>query len=250
MRAAGLAAGILCLSTALPARGQISERLTPLQTAAACAPLPASWLPPDPIRLVGSQGSIVRLQFGPRDLVILSGGAGRGITLNQRFYIRRPPRGMVRHGTTVGPRGANTVGWLRVVAVNESTAIGFIEFACDSAVPGDLLQSYTDPVLPPNADRSDTSGEPDFNGARRVLFGDSERYTGAAGDFLVSNAGSDTGAAPGSRFAVYRNLGGGVPLAPIGEAVAISVDRDFSVIRVTRARDAITTGDLLVPRRQ
>lgn len=250
MRAAVLAASMLCLSVALPARAQAPERLTPLQVAAACAPLPAAWLPSDPVRLLGAQDSVVRLQFGPRDLVILDGGAARGLRLNDRFYIRRAPIRSVRYGTTLGPRGANTIGWLRIVAVNDSTAIGLIEFACDSAVRGDLLQPYTDPALPPNADRTDATGEPDFNAARRVLFGDGERVTGATGDFLVSTAGSEIGAAPGSRFAVYRNVGAGVPLAAIGEAVAISVDRDFSVIRVTRARDAITSGDLIVPRRR
>jgi hypothetical protein len=249
MKRAVLGAAIISIGIAAPVRAQTVERLTALQAAAACAPLPEAWLPPNPIQIVGAQGSVIRMQFGTRDLVVLNGGINRGLQLNQRFYVRRAPLDWAHHGTEVIPRGASTTGWLRIIATNDSTAIGVVEFACDSLLPGDVLQPYADPKLPANADRTDTTGDPDFAAAGRVLFGDSERLTGATGDFVVSNVGSAAGTAAGSRLAIYRRLGEGLPLMAIGEAVAIAVDQNFSVVRITRSRDAVASGDLLVPRR-
>lgn len=248
MKAAALGAAILSLGFALPVGAQTAVRLNALQIAAACAPMPAAWLPRDPVRVIAAQDSVIRLQFGTRDLVVLDAGANRGLQLNERFYIRRPPS-RLRHARWSDVRGANTAGWLRIVAVNADTAVGMVEFACDGLLPGDVLQPYSDPALPPNAGRPDASGNLDFNAAGYILFGDSERTTGAAGDFVVSNLGSAAGAASGSRFAVYRNVGERLPLAAIGEAVAVTVDPNFSVIRITESRDAVASGDLLVPRR-
>jgi hypothetical protein len=229
---------------------EAADPLTPIQVAAACAPLPASSLPDDALQIVGVQDTVARLAFGPGELVIIGGGTSQGLQLEQRFYVRRRPQRDVGFFTT-GPRGANTVGWLRIVAARENTAIGFVEFACDALVRGDILQPYADPVLPAGADETDTTGEPDFMDAGSVLFGDNERQTASAGEFLVTDRGSNTGTTPGSRFAIYRDVGEeGIPLASIGEAIAVSVYPGFSVIRVTRARDAIFAGDLLVPRRR
>jgi hypothetical protein len=247
MRFQVLGAIVLAGCAAWPAAA--ADPLTPLQVAAACAPLPPDSVPGDALAIVGVQDTVPRMVSAAGDLVIIGGGTARGLQPDQRFYIRRPPQLALRNAT--GPRGANTAGWLRIVAVNETTAIGLVEFACDGVLTGDRLQPYADPILPPGADRTDATGEPDFSAAGRVLFGDNERRTAAAGDFLVTDLGAATGAAPGSRFAIYRDVGlEGVPLAGLGEAIVVSVDPAYSVIRVTRARDAITTGDLLVPRRR
>jgi hypothetical protein len=228
---------------------EAADPVTPIQVAAACAPLPASSLPDDALQIVGVQDTVVRLAFGPGELVMIGGGTSQGLRLEQRFYVRRRPQRGVPFMT--GPRGANTVGWLRIVSASERTAVGFVEFACDAVVRGDILQPYADPVLPPGADETDTTGEVDFTGAGSVLFGDNERRTASAGEFLVTDRGSNTGTTPGSRFAIYRDVGEeGIPLASIGEAIAVSIYSDFSVIRVTRARDAIFAGDVLVPRRR
>ena len=58
-------------------------------------------------------------------------------------------------------------------------------------------------------------------------------------------------AVPGARYAVYRDVHmPGVPLAAVGEAIVISVGDTTSLLRLTQARDAITSGDLLIPRKR
>jgi hypothetical protein len=115
---------------------------------------------------------------------------------------------------------------------------------------GDHLQPYTAIPLVEGIERTDASGDLDFAAARTVLSGESERVSGGAGDFMIADAGTNQGAAPGARFAVYRAVGEGAPLAAVGEAVVVSAGADTSVVRLTQTRDAVLAGDLLVPRRR
>ncbi len=221
-----------------------------IQNAARCAPRAASTTgPTDPLRIIGAQDSVPRALFGTRDLLIIGAGTGRGVALGQQFVIRRGPATGGWH--VAGPRAIGTSGWLRIVAVNETTSIGTVEFACDGILRGDYLEPYFEPILPANLDRTDTTGELDFSTPARVLFGDEERTTGATGDFMVIDAGLSHGAEPGARFAIYRDLNvSGVPLAPVGEAIVVLASADTAVVRLTMTRDAVQRGDLLIPRRK
>lgn len=221
-----------------------------IQNAARCAPRAASATGPiDALRIVGAQDSAPRGLFGTRDLLIIGAGTGRGVALGQQFVIRRAPDPGRWH--LAGPRATGTTGGLRIVAVNETTSIGAVEFACDGILRGDHLEPYFEPILPANLDRTDTTGELDFSTPARVLFGDEERATGATGDFMVIDTGLSHGAEPGARFAIYRDLNvNGLPLAPVGEAVVVHASADTAVVRLTMTRDAVQKGDLLIPRRK
>jgi hypothetical protein len=233
----------LMTSTAAVAGAQNALRM-----AAACAPRAVTAPPPvDALRLIGAQDSVGRQLFGGGDLVVIGGGRARGVELGQQFFVRRPTAGHYR----VGPRAVTTAGWLRIVAVDEMTAIALVDFACDGLLAGDYLEAYVAPTLPLDADRTDTQGELDFSAPGRLLFGDNERTAGATGDFMVTDVGETRGAAPGMRFAIYRNVNvPGLPLAVVGEAIVVFADPETSVVRLTRTHDAIYSGDLLIPRRR
>jgi hypothetical protein len=54
----------------------------------------------------------------------------------------------------------------------------------------------------------------------------------------------------GARFAIYRDLEEtDLPLTPIGEAVVMTTAKETALVRIMRTRDAVQTGDYLVPRR-
>ena len=109
---------------------------------------------------------------------------------------------------------------------------------------------YVEPVVPPAAERADATGELDFSAPGHVLFGVDNHSTGGVGRFMVADIGTAQSAAPGSRYAVYRDVGlPGLPLAYVGEAVVVAADADTSTVRLTLARDAISGGDLLIPRK-
>ena len=99
-------------------------------------------------------------------------------------------------------------------------------------------------------DRNPPAGELDFTMLSRVMSGTENRSSGAAGDLMMMDGGSDQGIAAGARFAVYRDVKvGGMPLASIGEAIVVTAGRTSSVVRLTQTRDAVQIGDYLVPRK-
>jgi hypothetical protein len=191
---------------------------------------------------------VARTSFSDRDLLVIDGGTKSSVLLGQQFFVRRANRFGVSDPTHA--RGARTLGWIRVVAVNESTAIATVDHICGGMGKMDYLEPFVRPVLPAGADRDETPGEPDFSSLGRVLAGNEDRSSAGTGDFMLIDRGSDQNVVPGSRFAVYRDVGvAGMPLASIGEVIVITTSATIALTRITRARDAIITGDYVVPRK-
>jgi hypothetical protein len=250
---------VVLLAFAPLARAQ-SPVLTEAQTAIACAP---SLLPSlvttrqerkakkqepaaSPLRILGGQDTLAHMIFGPRDLVVVSGGLDAGVKLGQEYFVRRPFRfGMY---ATDRPRTVLTAGWLRIVALNDATAVAIIDSACDAIGAGDYLEPFDTPSAPASAaSGSSTPANLDFRSLGRVMFGNEERRIGGRGDFMIVE-GRDAQMAPGTRVAVYRDLRlPGVPLAAVGEGVVVSAANGAPVMEITAAKDAIESGDYVVP---
>src|SRR5262249_45415 len=121
---------------------------------------------------------------------------------------------------------------------------------CSAIFTGDVLQPFVPPSLPAGAEHDVGGGEPDFNSLGHVLFGVENHRAGGGGDLMLIDRGSDQGVVPGTRFAVYRDVQtGGVPLWRVGEGVVVSIGKTMSLARITRSRDAVVTGDYVVPRK-
>jgi hypothetical protein len=88
----------------------------------------------------------------------------------------------------------------------------------------------------------------DFSSLSRVMFGDDQRRIGGAGDFMMLEFGAAV--TPGTRVAVYRDLHiPGVPLTAVGEGVIVTDSNGTPVMRITTTRDAVISGDYIVPRK-
>jgi len=223
--------------------------LSPLETVVACAPPPTLDGAPDgALHIIGTQDSVPRTVFGARDLIIVDGGEKAGIRLGQQFFVRRANRfGM--YGTGHG-RGAKTLGWLHIVAVNESTAIAQVDHLCDAMIRMDYLEPFVAPAVPAGLDAADATGDPDFGALGQIILGDGERTSLGGGDFALIDRGSEQGVTPGQRLAVYRDLGvAGMPLTSIGEATVVSTSNGVALARITRVRDGVRSGDYVVPRK-
>jgi len=244
-----VAAGALIAATSSIAFGQAEERLlSALEIAVSCAPPTSFNMPPgQTLHIVGGQDTVPRSMFDRGDLLVIDAGTQAGVQLGQRFYIRR----LIAFGRDRRKaEGVITLGWLRIVAANETTAIASIDHACAAISAGDYLHPYATPVLPPNAEADDASGELDFNALGRVLFGPENHAAGGPGDLMLIDRGENQGVAAGARFAVYRDVrSAGMPLAAVGEAVVLSAGKEMSLARITRSRDAVVTGDYVVPRK-
>src|SRR5688572_27769357 len=224
----------------------LPRTLSAAEIAVVCAPAFAvTQQPADALRIIGGQDSEVRLLFGPQDLVIVNGGTQAGVQIGQEYFVRRqfqfgrPPRSQ--------PQTVRTAGWLRIVAVNDTTAIAQLDMACDGVRAGDYLEPFTVPVVPAAGATPVTFAALDFSSLGRVMFGDEERRIGGTGDFMLIEYGT-VGVAPGTRVAVYRDLRRpGLPLTAVGEGLIVSVENGMPLMRITAARDAVLSGDYVVP---
>jgi hypothetical protein len=238
------------MAAAAPAAAQSDmPALTPVQIALACAPPPTIDGEPNHVRhIVGAQDTAARTVFGSHDLVVLDGGAKDGLQLGQWFFVRRANRfGM--YGPGHG-RGAKTLGWLHVVAINDATAIAQVDHTCGAVIAGDYLEPFIAPAVPAGFDTAETSGDPDFENLGRIVNGSEDRSTFGDGDFALIDRGTEQGVAPGQRFAIYRDLRvAGLPLASVGEAVVVSTGGSVAVARITRVRDAVIEGDYVAARK-
>ena len=236
---------LTCAAGAASAQG--GSALSPLAVAVACAPPPSfDAAPAHALRLIGAQDPAPRGLFGNRDLLVIGGGTAAGVQLGQQFFVRRT----ITFGGNRTSRGAKTLGWLRVVAVNDSTAIALVDHVCGGIVVSDYLEPFVEPVVSAAIERDDTPGQPDFTTLGHILVGNEDRGSVGAGDFVLIDWGEAQGLTPGARFAIYRDVGiAGLPLTGIGEGVVISTSHAMALTRVTRARDAVISGDYIALRR-
>ncbi len=204
----------------------------------------ATTLPPDNAIRVGEGREHGKSLFGPGDPIIVKGGTAQGIKAGQDYFVRRVVRDrFAREGSDrVKNYSIHTAGWIHVEDAQRDSAIATVTKACDGIMQGDYLEPFVKPALPPEA----LGGEPDYNDPGHLVLGDDRRQMGAQGDLMVVDRGSDHGIHAGQRFTIFRQTGGGSgPVAKIGEATALSVNPETTVVRIEKVIDAVLVGDLV-----
>jgi len=246
---------VLAAACALVAPGASAQTpdaltLTPVQIAVACAPPPVLASVPQMAAIItGSQDPVVRRLFGTPELLTLSGGTDRGLLLGQQYFVRRIFKSAANHMDKL-PHQEQTVGWVRIVALNDTTAIASVDHACADILVGDFIEPFQMPALPQgDITAVDTTREPDFTSMAHVLYGAEQWRSGGVGEFMLIDRGMDKSVSLGEHYAIYRNLkADGTPLASIGEATVVSIGPKMALVRINRARDAVFSGDFAVPR--
>ncbi len=253
MRNPILVVGLLASTIAVPAAAQESA-VSRVDAAAVCAPPAVNTRAAHELRVIGAQDTTPRTVLGPRDLIMISGGSQAGVQLGAEFFVRRtPPPGGLWGNADEG--GVETDGVIQVVAVNDTTSMARVERSCGAMFAGDFLEPFVAPSLPAV---SDEPIEPDFSSLAHVLGASGGKTMAGLNEVALIDSGTENGVQPGARFAIYRDLTSadpllaapaGTPLTPIGEVIVISAGADRSVVRVTRARDAIFSGDYAAPQK-
>ena len=237
---------VCVLATALPVLAQrgpapIPQTLSADVMSLACAPALAYEMPAAALHISGGQESVQRQIHAPGDLVTINAGTRDGITVGQEFYTRRVLKSDASGLSRTNPGTIRTSGWIRVWAVDEDMSLATITHACETVDPGDYLEPFAAPTVPPP---SQLTGPPERGNYGLVLSGQDRRTEFGRGDYLLINRGSSQGVAPGARFVVYHDKR--VPgnfLFQIAEAVAVDVKPDTSTLHVLSAIDAISAGD-------
>ncbi len=245
-----VAAGVVAL--VLPASAQRASApkptgLPPEVLSLACNPSLVHEAPMTPLRVTGSQESVVRKTFAPGDLITINAGTDNGIEVGQEFFTRRLLPLARRPISRDNPATVRTSGWIRVYAVDKEMSLATVTFACDSLELNDYLEPFVAPTIPTiSADKP----KPQRDNYARVMIGNENRASFGRGDAFVVNQGSDHGITVGAQFVVYRDKREkGNFLFEVGEAVAVDVRPESSTLRATLSRDAFTVGDLVALRK-
>lgn len=212
-----------------------------------CTDLPVTVAPTQKVLVRGGHSPDGRLSLVEGDVAVLNGGAPQGLSAGQRYLVRRVRGGHLGLTREVDSFSAiRTAGWLTVTAADENSALGKIDFACDSIEPGDYLETFAEPSLP---EKSAEMAEPRFSDRAHVLFGADRRDNLGDGDVFSVDRGREQGVALGDRFAIYRDRRDGAPIVHVADSVVVELAEKTSKAVLVMVRDAVASGDLAFLRR-
>jgi hypothetical protein len=248
MRIRVIATAVLALAAA-PVYAQSSDVIGPRTLTVPmimCTDLPISIKPAPRLVIAGPHLTDGRSAM-TRGLVVIPRAPEDGLAVGQRFVAQRlrgDTRSFPRPGEGYGDLRVS--GFLTITALDDINALANIDLACDSVETGDFLEPYTEVALPTAASAPMV---PDFGDRANILFGADNRSLFGDGDMFSIDRGTLHGVAAGQRFAIYRDLHNGMPLAYLADVVALAVSELTSKVVVIRSVDGITVGDVVVARR-
>ncbi len=196
----------------------------------------------------------VKIDLDAGDIVYVNGGEQAGL-LPGSVYTAIWPDEVVKHprtGFVVG-RLYRYLGRVRVLSVQEQTAIAEIAGSCHPLRVGAFLRPFEpEPVplarrTPPRPINDPASAEAVAWGATILLSDD--RLVSLGQDHVVFiDRGSEHDVTPGDLFTIYRLNREGLPPVVLGELAVLSVHRTTSVARIVESRHTVYVGDLLDPK--
>ena len=200
----------------------------------------------------GAYGTIdtLKVDLATGDIVYLDGGMAAGLVPGSLYSVVKPQERVLHPetGDLVG-RFYRFSGRVRVLSVQEETAIAEIVQTCMPINVGDGLEPYAaDPV--PLARRglqvgfNDPLSESALAGAPVIIRAESQVYS-IGQDHVVyvdRGAGSVT---PGEIYTIYRRNREGLPPVVIGELGILKAHENSSVAKVIESRYTVYVGDRL-----
>ncbi len=201
---------------------------------------------------IGIYGRVdtTRYNLSTGDVIYLDGGRQKGLAVGEVFTVVEPRR-VVQHPLTGDDLGTfyRYNGQVRVLSVQEDTAIAEVSQACLPIVAGSALMPFEpEPVplarrgelRPPNMPSSVESLQ---GGPVILMHRDEGINIGQDHVVFISQDGVDL--IPGDILTVYRVNQSGFPPTVIGEVGVLTVRETAAVAKVLESRYAIFVGDRL-----
>lgn len=207
-------------------------------------------------RIQGLYGSAdtVKYDLDTGDVVYLDGGRAAGLSPGDEFSVVAAQQ-KVTHpvsGRVVG-RLYRYLGRVRVLSVQDTTAIAEIVQSCAPVIVGSSLKPFEpEPVplgrdtqlrpinLPVSADK--------LVGAPVILLAKDDLVSLGQDQVVYIDRGADADVVPGDIYTIYRANRPGLPPVVLGELAVLSVHETSSVARIIKSRYTIYVGDRLDPR--
>ena len=212
------------------------------------------------LRVVGVQDPAIRELLGPGDTLVISGGSNAGLEPGQRFFVRR----IIPAVSVLGPAPRPTIhtsGWVQILGVDTTVSTATVVHACDGILFDDYLEPYVAPTI---AARPLPGSTPQYDNMGHIVAGVEGIHTGAQGNVMTIDRGSNSGVVLGQRYLVFRDkrdkkldvtgrskpfadMARNSPLVEVGEVLVVAVRADDATVQVVASRDAIANGDLIAP---
>jgi hypothetical protein len=197
----------------------------------------------DDFRIFGSEEDGHKDGLATGDIVYLNRGSEEGINAGDSFYIQRK----VGFASGSGGDYIRRSGWLRVIAVQEETAMAEIVQACLDVNVDDYLTPFEPipvPLLP--VEDPPTRLTPETGRMRGRIVASLDDLSTLGQGYLVSiDLGQEDGVVPGNVFTIFRYLYDDAPRKVLGTLAVLTVQREYSTARIVDSTDYILTGDLV-----
>ena len=194
-------------------------------------------------RLVAHRDERNRTLYGHGDVLVIDAGADIGLEAGQNLVVRRTFRpGATRGAARHAAGGEQTAGLVQIVEASTNTSIAVVVYACGELFAGDSVEPFDAlPVMVAQALLA-----PQYDDPAHIVLGEHGQTLGAERQLMVIDRGTVLGAARGQRLTVFRRaLGDRGPVQAIADAVIVSVRADSATIRIERASDAVSVGDMV-----
>jgi len=212
----------------------------------------------------GHKGGDLGRSFGPKtvkynlatgDILYISGGRAEGLSPATVFTVVAPGRPII-HPLTGGVFGRyySYRGRVRILSVQETTAIAEIVHTCDPVLVGQFLMPFEPEPVP--LDRVTAMRPVNFPAnpeslqeAPVILTSDDDIVSLGQDHVVHIDQGSDQDVTPGDVYTIYRMNRPGLPPVVLGELAVLSVHPRSSVAKIIRSRYPIYVGDRLERKR-
>ena len=185
------------------------------------------------------------------DIVYLSGGRSSGLTAGSLFTVVQPSQPIVHpvYGDVFG-RYYRYLGRLRVLSVQEETAIAEIVHSCDPITLGAELQPFQPEPVP--LGRAGVLRPINFPTeveklaeAPTILLSRDDIVSLGTDHVVYIDRGAQDEVTPGDIYTIYRINRPGLPPVVLGELAVLSVHPRSSVAKIIKSRYEIFAGDRL-----
>ncbi len=188
------------------------------------------------------------------DIVYLDGGEEAGLLAGE-LYTAVKGGETVRHpvdGQVMG-RFFKYLGRVRVLSVQETTAIAEVASSCAPMEIGTWLEPF-EPQPIPLRRRTPMRGVNDpvplaaLDGAPTIVYTQDAVVSLGQHNVVYIDRGEGDDVTPGDLFTIYRRGPQGLPPMVLGELAVLAVHERSAVARILEARYTVYVGDLLDPK--
>jgi hypothetical protein len=195
----------------------------------------------------------VKIDLVAGDIIYVDGGRSAGLSAGTMFTVIAPEKPVVHpvRGEVVG-RYYRYLGRIRILSVQETTAIAEITSSCDAIVVGSALKPFEPEPVP--LGRSTAMRPVNYPAAAEKLQGApaivyaKDDILSLGADHVVHIDVGEQDATPGDLYTIYRENRPGLPPIVLGELAVLSVHPRFAVAKIIESRYPIHLGDRLDPK--